>query len=147
RDIVNHSGRSTPITFLFQKGVPTVTTMSLTGHKSESSYRIYARPSQQQKEEALSLLINNVGTLPLKDSETSNNSSSSSEDLNDTRKIKNTVSTNLFSSINPSVMKPFRSPLRNIKNKPHSSQRVSHKIFNKNNSSEGQDSIDYDDAK
>lgn len=63
RDIVNHSGRSTPITFLFQKGVPTVTTMSITGHKSESSYRIYARPSNQQREDALSLLIDNVGLV------------------------------------------------------------------------------------
>jgi hypothetical protein len=68
RDIVNHSGRSTSITSLFRKGVPMVTTMSLTGHKSESSYHIYARPSNQQKEEALSLLINNVGTLPSSDS-------------------------------------------------------------------------------
>ncbi|CAG8834650.1 24837_t:CDS:2, partial [Racocetra persica] len=34
RDIVNHSGRSTPITFLFQKGVPIVTTISLTGHRN-----------------------------------------------------------------------------------------------------------------
>ncbi|CAG8635936.1 12630_t:CDS:2 [Cetraspora pellucida] len=77
RDIVNHSGRSTPITSLFQKGVPTVTTMSLTGHKSELSYRIYAWPSQQQKEEALSLLINNVGTLPLKNSNVSSSLNSS----------------------------------------------------------------------
>lgn len=64
RDIVNHSGRSTPITSLFQKGVAMGTTMSITGHKSESSYRIYARPSNKQKEDALSLLINSVGTLP-----------------------------------------------------------------------------------
>lgn len=49
RDIVNHSGRSTPITFLFQKGVPMGTTMSITGHKSESSYRIYAQPSDKQR--------------------------------------------------------------------------------------------------
>ncbi|RIB23154.1 hypothetical protein C2G38_2172050 [Gigaspora rosea] len=91
--IINHSGRSTPITFLFQKGVLTVTTMSLNGHKSKLSYRIYACPSQQQKEEALLLLINNVGTLLLKNLETLNNSdtssnlneSSNSEDLNNTR--------------------------------------------------------------
>ncbi|CAG8578017.1 27563_t:CDS:2 [Gigaspora margarita] len=76
--IINHSRRSTPITFLFQKGVPTVTMMSLTRHKSKSSYRIYAHPSQQQKEEALLLLINNVGTLSLKNLEISNNSDTSS---------------------------------------------------------------------
>ncbi|CAG8794570.1 12370_t:CDS:2, partial [Racocetra fulgida] len=64
RDIVNHLGRSTPITSLFQKGVAMGTTMSITRHKSESSYRIYARPSNKQKEDALSLLINSVGTLP-----------------------------------------------------------------------------------
>ncbi|CAG8740121.1 29894_t:CDS:2, partial [Racocetra persica] len=64
-DIVNHSGRSTPITFLFQKGVPIVTTMSLTGYKSESSYRIYTQPSNQQREDALLLLIDNVGLIPL----------------------------------------------------------------------------------
>ncbi|CAG8613313.1 18786_t:CDS:2 [Racocetra fulgida] len=92
QNIVNHSGRSIPITFLFQKGVSTVTTMLLTGHNSESSYRIYACPSQQQKEEALSLLINNVRTLPLKDSKTSNNLDTSSNlntlsnsDLNNTK--------------------------------------------------------------
>ncbi|CAG8797286.1 12940_t:CDS:2, partial [Racocetra fulgida] len=64
RDIVNHSGRSTPITSLFQKGVAIGTTMSITGHKSESSYRIYARSSNKQKEDALSLLISSVGALP-----------------------------------------------------------------------------------
>ncbi|CAG8506935.1 7935_t:CDS:2 [Cetraspora pellucida] len=69
QDIINYSGRSISIIFLFQKDVSTVTTMSLIGYKKE----------------ALSLLINNVGILPLKDSETSNNSSNSSEDLNDTR--------------------------------------------------------------
>lgn len=65
RDIVNHSGRSTSITALFRQGTSIVTTMSITGHKSESSYRIYARPSTKQKEDALSQLINGVGTLPV----------------------------------------------------------------------------------
>ncbi|CAG8661869.1 12458_t:CDS:2, partial [Racocetra fulgida] len=92
RDIVNHSGRSTPITSLFQKGVAMGTTMSITEHKSESSYRIYARPSKQ-KEDALSLLINSVGTLPanLQEQETL---------------------TKTFSSDNSNLMKPFRQPLR-----------------------------------
>jgi hypothetical protein len=71
RDIVNHSGRSIPITFLFQQGVPMATTMAITEHKSESLYRIYAHPSNHQKEEALSLLINNIGTLPLSNPENS----------------------------------------------------------------------------
>ncbi|CAG8789956.1 4724_t:CDS:2, partial [Racocetra persica] len=39
RSITNHSGRSTSITALFRKGVPMVTTMALTGHKSEASYQ------------------------------------------------------------------------------------------------------------
>ncbi|CAG8840425.1 42466_t:CDS:2, partial [Gigaspora margarita] len=46
------------------KGVTMGTTMSITGYKSELSYRIYACPSNKQKEEALSLLIDSVGTLP-----------------------------------------------------------------------------------
>ncbi|CAG8607742.1 7812_t:CDS:2 [Diversispora eburnea] len=94
RDIVNHSGRSTPITKLFWQGVPLVTTMSITGHKSESSYRIYARPSTQQKEEALSLLIDSVGTLPLKNDQSLSKSTSQSS----LKKIS-------------SVTKPFRQPL------------------------------------
>ncbi|CAG8608938.1 22905_t:CDS:2, partial [Cetraspora pellucida] len=47
-----------------KKNVPLVITMSITGHKSESSYRIYAHPSNKQKEEMLSQLISSVGTLP-----------------------------------------------------------------------------------
>ncbi|RIB09566.1 hypothetical protein C2G38_2208602 [Gigaspora rosea] len=46
------------------KGVAMGTTISITGHKNESSYHIYARPSNKQKEDALSLLINSVRTLP-----------------------------------------------------------------------------------
>ncbi|CAG8850386.1 21164_t:CDS:1, partial [Racocetra persica] len=34
--------------------------MSITGHKSKSSYRIYSRPSEQQKKDALSTLISVV---------------------------------------------------------------------------------------
>ncbi|CAG8816869.1 36465_t:CDS:2, partial [Racocetra persica] len=64
RNLVNHSGCSTSITSLFRQGVPLVTTMSITGHKSESSYRIYARPSVKQKEDALSRIISSIGTLP-----------------------------------------------------------------------------------
>ncbi|CAG8807596.1 6013_t:CDS:2, partial [Racocetra fulgida] len=60
RDIVNHSGRTTPITHLFHEGIPIVTSMSITGHKSESSYCIYSRPSEQQKKDALSTLIDVV---------------------------------------------------------------------------------------
>ncbi|CAG8829026.1 39314_t:CDS:2, partial [Gigaspora margarita] len=37
--------------------VSLVTSMSIMGHISESSYRIYARPSTKQKEDALSQLI------------------------------------------------------------------------------------------
>ncbi|CAG8744567.1 8296_t:CDS:2, partial [Cetraspora pellucida] len=57
--ITNH-GRSTSITALFRQGVPIVTTMAITGHKSESSYRVYAKPSRKDKENALSSLINNI---------------------------------------------------------------------------------------
>ncbi|CAG8445727.1 16649_t:CDS:2 [Acaulospora morrowiae] len=45
-------------------GVPITTSMAITGHKSESSFRIYSRPSDKQKEEALSLLIETAGDLP-----------------------------------------------------------------------------------
>ncbi|CAG8717396.1 30787_t:CDS:2, partial [Racocetra persica] len=46
-------------------GVSMVTTMAITGHKSESSYQVYTRPSEKDKEDALSSLINNI-ELPLK---------------------------------------------------------------------------------
>ncbi|CAG8664222.1 12706_t:CDS:2, partial [Racocetra fulgida] len=65
RSITNHSERSTSITALFRQRVPMVTTMAITGHKSESSYRVYTRPSKKDKEDALSSLINNI-ELPLK---------------------------------------------------------------------------------
>ncbi|CAG8795999.1 14110_t:CDS:2, partial [Racocetra fulgida] len=64
RDIVNHSGRTTLITSLYQAGVPIITSMSISGHKSESSFRIYSRPSDKQKEEALAFLIGTAGKLP-----------------------------------------------------------------------------------
>ncbi|CAG8796759.1 8575_t:CDS:2, partial [Cetraspora pellucida] len=41
-------------------GIPIVTLMSITSHKSESSYHIYSRPSEQQKKDALSTLIDVV---------------------------------------------------------------------------------------
>ncbi|CAG8736700.1 29202_t:CDS:2, partial [Racocetra persica] len=63
RDIVNHSERTTPITHLFREGILIVTSMSITSHKSESSYCIYSRPSEQQKKDVLSTLIS-VTDLP-----------------------------------------------------------------------------------
>ncbi|CAG8766940.1 24292_t:CDS:2, partial [Cetraspora pellucida] len=61
-NIVNHSGCSTPITFLFQK-----------------------KPSNQQREDALSLLINNIGLVTLNNSEM--NLCSISSSLKDSSKI------------------------------------------------------------
>ena len=58
RNIVNHSGRTTSITHLYQLGTPNSTLMSITGHKSESSVRIYSHPSEQQKKDCLSAIIN-----------------------------------------------------------------------------------------
>ncbi|CAG8731510.1 22591_t:CDS:2, partial [Cetraspora pellucida] len=52
--------RTIPITHLFHEGILIVTSMSITGHKSESSYCIYSRPSEQQKKDALSTLIDIV---------------------------------------------------------------------------------------
>ena len=69
RNIVNHSGRTTPITHLFREGIPIVTSMSITGHKSESSYCIYSRPSEQQKKDALSTLIDVVDLPESQDNE------------------------------------------------------------------------------
>ncbi|CAG8824151.1 783_t:CDS:1, partial [Dentiscutata erythropus] len=60
RNIVNHSGRTTPITHLFCEGILIVTSISITGHKSESSYHIYSRLSEQQKKDVLSTLIDVV---------------------------------------------------------------------------------------
>ncbi|CAG8769887.1 3659_t:CDS:1, partial [Cetraspora pellucida] len=58
RNIVNHSGCTTSITHLYQLGTPNSTLMSITGHKSESSVRIYSHPSEQQKKDCLSAIIN-----------------------------------------------------------------------------------------
>ncbi|CAG8832873.1 7186_t:CDS:2, partial [Gigaspora margarita] len=69
RDIVNHSGHTTLITSLYQAGMPLITSMAIMGHKSESSFRIYLRPSDKQKEKALSFLIGTAGNLPLNKSE------------------------------------------------------------------------------
>ncbi|CAG8814777.1 45908_t:CDS:2, partial [Gigaspora margarita] len=71
-DIVNHSGRTTPITFLFREGIPVVTSMSITGHKSESSYQIYSRPSKQQKKNVLSTLINVINLSESQDLSSNN---------------------------------------------------------------------------
>ncbi|CAG8729722.1 42945_t:CDS:2 [Gigaspora margarita] len=91
RDIVNHSGRSTPITSLFQKGV------AMVNHLIE----FYARPSNNQKEEAISLLIDSVGTLLSNSQEsevlTKDNAEESIMDLK---------------WLNPNLTKPFRQPLR-----------------------------------
>ncbi|RIB02603.1 hypothetical protein C2G38_862654 [Gigaspora rosea] len=62
-------------------GVPLITSMAITGHKSESSFRIYSRPSDKQKE-ALSFLIGTAGNLPLnknKESASTSRLSSSQE--------------------------------------------------------------------
>ncbi|CAG8625018.1 13798_t:CDS:2, partial [Racocetra fulgida] len=102
--ITNHSGRSTSITALFRKGVPMITTMALTGHKSEASYRVYARPSGKEKEDALSTLINHI-KLPLKHDDenlSSTVSELSKKVLNDSVKNWN------------SVTRPFHAPLKNI---------------------------------
>ncbi|CAG8746033.1 3517_t:CDS:2, partial [Racocetra persica] len=56
--IVNHSGHTTSITHLYQLRTPNSTLMSITGHKSESSVRIYSHPSEQQKKDCLSAIIN-----------------------------------------------------------------------------------------
>ena len=58
RNIVNHSGHTTSITHLYQLETPNSTLMSITGHKSESSVRIYSHPSEQQKKDCLSAIIN-----------------------------------------------------------------------------------------
>ncbi|CAG8644064.1 2420_t:CDS:2, partial [Cetraspora pellucida] len=99
------------------KCVPMVTTMALTGHKSELSYRIYAQPSDKQKENALSLLINNVGKLPSSNLEVLNNleTSNNSEVLNDSEISNNSeVFSKLrsLSILKSSVFKPFCSLLQ-----------------------------------
>ncbi|CAG8832587.1 45798_t:CDS:2, partial [Gigaspora margarita] len=106
-DIVNHSGRTTPITHLFCEGIPIVTSMSITGHKSESSYRIYSRPSEQQKMDVLSTLIN-VVDLP----ESQNNED---DGIIDSDKIYDPKPDNCPNSHIPpkrSVYSKFRSPLK-----------------------------------
>ncbi|CAG8833317.1 43500_t:CDS:2, partial [Gigaspora margarita] len=64
-DIVNHSDHTTPITSLYQAGVLLITSIAITGHKSESSFRIYLRPFDEQKKEALSFLIGTAKNLLL----------------------------------------------------------------------------------
>ncbi|CAG8508330.1 656_t:CDS:2 [Scutellospora calospora] len=122
RDIVNYSGQSTPITFLFQKGVPMGTTMSITRHKSELSYQIYARPSDKQHEDALSLLIDSVGTLPSNSQEESINTNISFSQDNslqseveiemDAIPTKHKNSFEPMSLISPTLIKLFHQPLQ-----------------------------------
>ncbi|CAG8758266.1 22509_t:CDS:2 [Gigaspora margarita] len=101
RDIVNHSGRSIPITFLFQKGVPTATTMSLTGHRN------------QQREDALSLLINNVGLVSLNNLEHKESSNYQKQVVNnDNRKQILSKRTTSTASRFSSVFAPFRPPFK-----------------------------------
>ncbi|CAG8816563.1 17860_t:CDS:2, partial [Gigaspora margarita] len=68
-DIVNHSRRTIPIIYLFCKDIPIITAISITGHKSESLYHIYSKPSEQQKMDALSILINVVDFSESQDNE------------------------------------------------------------------------------
>ncbi|CAG8843446.1 42542_t:CDS:1, partial [Gigaspora margarita] len=58
QNIVNHSGYTTSITYLYQLETSNSTLMLITGHKSESSIRIYLYPSKQQKKDCLSAIIN-----------------------------------------------------------------------------------------
>ncbi|CAG8838846.1 35675_t:CDS:2, partial [Gigaspora margarita] len=93
------------------KGVAMGTTMSITGHKSESSYRIYARPSNKQKEDALSLLIDSVGTLPSNSQESEALTKDDKEIIMNLKQPK-ISSFRSASELNPNLTKPFRQPLR-----------------------------------
>ncbi|CAG8718517.1 25388_t:CDS:2, partial [Gigaspora rosea] len=68
RNIINYSGCTISITHLYQLGTPNSTLMSITSYKSESSVRIYLHPSEQQKKDCLSAIINssinNIKTNP-----------------------------------------------------------------------------------
>ncbi|CAG8613494.1 11780_t:CDS:2, partial [Scutellospora calospora] len=131
RSITNHSGRSTSITALFRKGVPMVTTMALTGHKSEASYRVYARPSGKEKEDALSTLINNIElpskqddihTKDLSTTATCNNQAEFSEPKENSSSTASNLSNKVSSSSVKgwnSVTRPFRIPLKNLNQPLH----------------------------
>ncbi|CAG8809731.1 190_t:CDS:2, partial [Cetraspora pellucida] len=55
---LDDNGHTTSITHLYQLEMPNSTLMSITGHKSESSVRIYSHSSAQQKKDCLSTIIN-----------------------------------------------------------------------------------------
>ncbi|RIB07077.1 hypothetical protein C2G38_2147751 [Gigaspora rosea] len=122
RSISNHSGRSTSITALFRKGVPMITTMALKGHKSEVSYRVYARPSGKEKEDALSTLISNI-ELPSKQNDSTANDQA---EFSEPKKYSNLTSSKLANKVlNDSiknwntVTRPFRMPLKNLNQPLH----------------------------
>ncbi|KAF0453753.1 hypothetical protein F8M41_001677 [Gigaspora margarita] len=74
--------KSTSITALFRQEILMVTTIAITGHKSKFLYRVYARPSGKDKEDALSSLINNI-ELPLKQTDNHKNLSTTHDDTQD----------------------------------------------------------------
>ncbi|CAG8506443.1 9432_t:CDS:2, partial [Racocetra fulgida] len=115
RSITNHSGRSTSITALFRQGVPM------------SSYRVYARPSGKDKEDALSSLINNI-ELPLKQVDNHIENLTATQDNtqdNQAKLLESKTNLNLASKLAnkvlnestrkwKSVTKPFRTPLKSL---------------------------------
>ncbi|PKY47774.1 hypothetical protein RhiirA4_421663 [Rhizophagus irregularis] len=78
RNISNHSVRKTSIIELFDLGVAENTGMAITGHCSVGGYRIYAKPNNNHKREALSGIINRLDGLPLEKKEEINISDLSS---------------------------------------------------------------------
>ncbi|CAG8453849.1 4382_t:CDS:2 [Scutellospora calospora] len=95
-----------------QAGIPVITSMSITDHKSESSYRIYTKPSEQQKKNTLSSLINVVNLSEAQDlhndydheyDDTTINDHNTINDhdiINDHNTINNYDSINDYDSIN-----------------------------------------------
>ncbi|CAG8499605.1 41064_t:CDS:2 [Gigaspora margarita] len=106
-DIVNHSEKTKPIMHLFREGILIITLISITGHKSESSYHIYSRPSEQQKMDILSILIN-VVDLP----ESQNNKDDSIIDSNKIYDPKPNNHPNSYIPPKRLVYSEFQSPLK-----------------------------------
>ncbi len=65
RNICNHSGRKTSIIELFDLRVSENTGMAITEHYSIRGYRVYIKPNNNHKREALSDIINRLEEFPL----------------------------------------------------------------------------------
>ncbi|CAI2166513.1 18040_t:CDS:2 [Funneliformis geosporum] len=82
RKIVNHSGRSTYLTWLFQNGLTEKQIMDISGHKSLKALLVYIKPTLNQKSLSVKSLIDlALDTNKSTDIKESNNQAINNEDV------------------------------------------------------------------